>query len=222
LDNTSRTVFQNSEVKLWVYGGGYQQSGAESGTATPRQLAGDKATQLADLLRPSGAGDIIWGLPISYRADFLATATPAAILFATDYDVCQPEPAVIRKLTNFSIAVSIDGDDGKDGNSSWTVSVTDAAGRTYAEKRDLGQGVKWNQGIPNGPWQLTPALEITEQALNSGLTLRVVQSSNGRDTTHYHLTVSGIVQPGGAQYMHTWTHEAINESTTKEYRLPSL
>jgi thiol-activated cytolysin len=196
LTDDQKKVIQESEIRLWVYGGGWPEdarvSDANGAPISAKEVAGpNKADDLARYLKPATQGDLIWGLPISYRADFIGSNKAASVALATDFEVCSPPPPE-QVLVTAMQATWETGKDGKDWNTQPTVTLFDLNGSRVGSIACCSadhRGDTWERS--NSPqtrsMDIVPGVAV--QRLNHG-SLLAGSNPHGNDDWDFKVTVS--------------------------------
>lgn len=230
MNTQQRELMQSSEVRLWVYGGGWPDEFEHDRGDTSRMYgaktakvidSGDKLDTLLKLLKPSGKEDIVWGRPLSYRADFIGSQLAAATNLSTKFSVCSPPVGVVRLGVRFSGA----GND-KDDTSSLRVRVTDAAGAIYAEAENIGKERHWDgDHRTEGPFALNVKLPLSREAFTGGLFWQVCMPAPNDDTYKFNASLDGVVGRGDVGPTKSWSADVggqeIHENSCSDlWRLP--
>ena len=97
-------AFKESTTKLWVNGGPFPSD-------TAVVLTGQKIDELRKFLGVGGDTDLLTGVPISFRIDYLNTGMPAKLGLTTEYE--RVDRALAPQLLEPSIGFAIGNDDKK-------------------------------------------------------------------------------------------------------------
>lgn len=229
LDETHAKVLRESEIKVWVYGGGWQNVTYDpaTGGATKAVDVKGNLNELLKYLQVSGKEDIVWARPLSYRADFIGSNTPAAVNMATTYKVCHPSPR--GQDLGVAFIVYNGGGDDKDDDSTIDLHIVSRAGREFAKAEGIGRGENWdNNGQTRGAFAMQITQPITREDANAGLQLKVCMSNGSNDTFKYHLRFAGnVARPRvtGApakSWTAGWDNQVIHENSCNVYDLPTF
>ena len=92
LDDASAKAFSDARFQLWIYGGGWPDFPEDKKSPSPEAKASDgnqPAFEIKSIdafkkyLTPSGKTDVIWGVPIGYRAEYLGTRQSVVVNLTT-------------------------------------------------------------------------------------------------------------------------------------------
>jgi len=227
---THRKVLEQSDVDIWVYGGGWPERQGKGFTpdVAMKLRDGSKVEQLTAYLQPSGTDDIIWGRPIAYVAKYAGSHDVAGMMLKADYKEC--DPPADKDVPPLRLSV-VCGGQGKDHNSVFYAFIEDSAGNQFA-KTGVGLGTKWYPHCTGGPWPMVVTRTITASAIRSGLFLRTCLTPQGDDKLEFAVNLEGWATVPGRPNALPWNAsqtmnsiDAKNSSTEclePPTRLPEL